>query len=345
MKAGLKLYETLKADIEKGHYQAGERLPSTGQFAETYKISGPTAHKALSRLTDEGFLYRQLGKGTFISKDYEPKEKTRVLLITSEENEFQKSRTLDLMTRLQDIETNVFIHVCGDKEGDMSIDFFDGREPDVIVLKSYLYRLSHQLAETYKNKIPVIFLGETHAYHFPGTIIHPNIYQATCLAVNHLISKGHTKIAALSVMHENVKLHFEKFAYLDSMEKAGLTYRQFIHIKPSTSSLPAAQAFFDSPDNPTAIFCMLDHRALGLIDYADSKGLKRGKDYSIMTGWNTSESEIFSLSSIDLKWNMVTQKCIDEIKDIQSGKTLGINTQHLIQPSLIQRDSVVNLNE
>ncbi|NHM32384.1 GntR family transcriptional regulator [Neobacillus terrae] len=58
----------LKEQIENGTLLPDEMIPSEREYAERYEISRMTVRQAINNLVSEGFLYRQKGKGTFVSK-------------------------------------------------------------------------------------------------------------------------------------------------------------------------------------------------------------------------------------------------------------------------------------
>ena len=62
------LEEILKERIETGELQPGDLLFSEKELSEKYQISRPTIRQALRGLVNEGLLYREKGKGTFIAK-------------------------------------------------------------------------------------------------------------------------------------------------------------------------------------------------------------------------------------------------------------------------------------
>jgi len=65
------LYSQLKniiiEKIEKGEYPSGSKIPSEQELCELYDISRPTVRQAISELTSSGYLYKEKGKGTFVS--------------------------------------------------------------------------------------------------------------------------------------------------------------------------------------------------------------------------------------------------------------------------------------
>jgi GntR family transcriptional regulator len=62
------LEEYIKQQIENGTLKIEETIPSEREYAERYQISRMTVRQALNNLVTEGYLYRQKGRGTFVSK-------------------------------------------------------------------------------------------------------------------------------------------------------------------------------------------------------------------------------------------------------------------------------------
>ena len=73
---GKAVYETLYRHVKRlmlqqiteNQWHPNERLPSEFALAKSFDVSQGTARKALSELTDEGFLTRVQGVGTFVSE-------------------------------------------------------------------------------------------------------------------------------------------------------------------------------------------------------------------------------------------------------------------------------------
>src|SRR5215831_18049576 len=61
------LHRTLRSALLDGVIAAGARLPSTRQAAADYGVSRGLMEEVYARLTDEGFLERGVGRGTFVS--------------------------------------------------------------------------------------------------------------------------------------------------------------------------------------------------------------------------------------------------------------------------------------
>jgi Transcriptional regulators len=68
----LPLYYQLKdffmQQIESGILKPGEKIPSENEIVEMYKISRPTVRQALAALTNEGYLIKLQGLGTYVQE-------------------------------------------------------------------------------------------------------------------------------------------------------------------------------------------------------------------------------------------------------------------------------------
>lgn len=54
--------------IESGEYAADSQIPSEQELCGKYNISRPTVRQAINELTNSGYIYKEKGKGTFVSK-------------------------------------------------------------------------------------------------------------------------------------------------------------------------------------------------------------------------------------------------------------------------------------
>jgi len=61
------LKEKIKEKIVNGSLEPGDLIPSERELSKKYNISRPTIRQALKGLVNEGLLYREKGRGTFVS--------------------------------------------------------------------------------------------------------------------------------------------------------------------------------------------------------------------------------------------------------------------------------------
>ncbi|MFB0537640.1 MAG: GntR family transcriptional regulator [Anaerolineae bacterium] len=62
------LKELLRHEIESGRWQPGHRIPSEAELCQAFDISRSVVRQALRELEYQGLLYREQGKGTFVSQ-------------------------------------------------------------------------------------------------------------------------------------------------------------------------------------------------------------------------------------------------------------------------------------
>ncbi|RSK26749.1 GntR family transcriptional regulator [Bacillus sp. HMF5848] len=60
------LEELIKQQIENGELTPGTMLPSERELSDIYNISRMTVRQAITNLVNQGFLYREQGRGTFV---------------------------------------------------------------------------------------------------------------------------------------------------------------------------------------------------------------------------------------------------------------------------------------
>lgn len=81
------LKEALKQQIVSGHLAPHSVIPSEPELVASYHVSRATVRQALSELVREGLLYRQHGRGTFVS---DPRVQQDVGEVTSLTQELRK---------------------------------------------------------------------------------------------------------------------------------------------------------------------------------------------------------------------------------------------------------------
>jgi DNA-binding GntR family transcriptional regulator len=60
--------EDLRYKILFGHWKPGDQIPTENELCEQYDVSRITVRKAINELKNAGYLYKQSGKGTFVTE-------------------------------------------------------------------------------------------------------------------------------------------------------------------------------------------------------------------------------------------------------------------------------------
>src|SRR5919107_2932451 len=81
------LKEIIRGRIESGELEKGELIPPERELCEMYGISRMTARQAVMELVNEGLLYREQGKGTFVAGKKIQQETARLTSFTQDMRE------------------------------------------------------------------------------------------------------------------------------------------------------------------------------------------------------------------------------------------------------------------
>lgn len=84
------LKEIIREKVTVGQWRPGTAIPSERELCEQYGISRMTARQSITELVNEGYLYREQGKGTFVAQ---PKITQQLVQLTG--------FTEDMQARLQ----------------------------------------------------------------------------------------------------------------------------------------------------------------------------------------------------------------------------------------------------
>lgn len=82
------LYEIVRGDILKKKWQPGDMLPPESELIDTYQVSRTTVRQVLDMLVNEGLIYRQRGRGTFVA--HPTIEQAMVRIVSFEEDMHQR---------------------------------------------------------------------------------------------------------------------------------------------------------------------------------------------------------------------------------------------------------------
>lgn len=66
-----KIKEHILEKIAKGEWRANQKLPSENEISAELNISRMTVNRAFKELTEEGYLFREKGAGTFVAEPFQ----------------------------------------------------------------------------------------------------------------------------------------------------------------------------------------------------------------------------------------------------------------------------------
>ncbi len=78
------LYDILREKITLGEWQPGEMIPPENELIERHQISRTTVRQTLDMLVNEGLIYRQRGRGTFVAHPTVEQALVRIISFTDD---------------------------------------------------------------------------------------------------------------------------------------------------------------------------------------------------------------------------------------------------------------------
>ncbi|MFE4431004.1 LacI family DNA-binding transcriptional regulator [Peribacillus butanolivorans] len=170
-----------------------------------------------------------------------------------------------------------------------------------------------------------------------------NYPEGARIAVNHLIEKGHKRIAFLGGIRESSTWIERMEGYREALSKAGLEVDESLMIDSAPTREGGLEAVFkvlNNPDPPTAIFCFSDLIAFGVMQGLRMKGLIPGQDIDIVGFDNVPVAEIYHppLTTV----SSFPQRIGKEAANLLHQKMVNIDHEQqriILNPELIIRES------
>ncbi|MGX2996077.1 GntR family transcriptional regulator [Streptomyces sp. JNUCC 64] len=63
----MRVRDALLAEIEAGTYGPGDRIPSDAELSAAHGVAPMTARRAVRELREQGVIYTEWGKGSFVT--------------------------------------------------------------------------------------------------------------------------------------------------------------------------------------------------------------------------------------------------------------------------------------
>jgi len=175
----------------------------------------------------------------------------------------------------------------------------------------------------------------------------PDERQGARTATQHLLAQGHERVGYIGVADSRYiarALRLDGFA--SAMTGAGLIPKEQYMIDADDPSTPAgrraAAALLNLPEPPSAVFCFSDRIAMGVLQVAQSRGLRVPEDLSIVGFDNqmfVADATLPGLTTVELPHRQMGRAAMHAALALARGEDLADQHQ-LIPCPLVVRDSV-----
>ena len=207
-------------------------------------------------------------------------------------------------------ENNYSLLICQShesfKQECMAIDTLIHQNVDCILISISAETQSSSHLETIKkNKIALVqfdrYIEKLDSYK----VVNDN-EEASYNVVKNLISQGYKKIAFIGGPHHLTTFTYRKEGYLRAIKEAGLIIPYNFIVTDALSTKKAAEIateLLTLKEPPDAFFTVSDHQSLGVMQVADSLGIKVPQQLGVFGFANEEFTEIIkpTLSSVDQK--------------------------------------------
>jgi DNA-binding LacI/PurR family transcriptional regulator len=193
-------------------------------------------------------------------------------------------------------------------------------------------------------KVPFAAYGKSNdAWDFPYVEVDGR--HGIQLAVDHLVSRGHERIALISYVVGTRFGDLRTEGFLEAMQRANLpVLEEWIVHSPNTleHAFEAAKQILSGRPRLTAIVCANDLMAFGAKRCIESLGLEVGTDIALTGYDDTTVAELIGLTSIRQPIPLVAQRVIELLLAEINHQPLA---EHhiLLKPGLVIRESSSNL--
>ncbi|KAB8145851.1 LacI family DNA-binding transcriptional regulator [Chloroflexia bacterium SDU3-3] len=210
---------------------------------------------------------------------------------------------------------------------------------DGFVLSDIAYN-DARIAYLRKTGVPFVAFGQSRPdWQIPSVDVDGQLGMR--MAVEHLLARGHERVALLS-WPEGVRIGDSRAqGYMDAMRSAGIEPPpQWVgHTRNAVDhALFATQQLLAATPRPTAIACANDVMAFGVMRYLEQAGLRVGVDVAVTGYDDTPVAELLQLTSVRQPTDVVAVRVIEMlIGEIQETPVARRNV--LLEPSLVVRAS------
>lgn len=279
--------------IEENKVSAGEQLPSENEIASIFNVSRHTVRQALNYLVQEGWIYKERGKGSFYSNKKKNQVKKNVAVITTyisdyifpriisgiEEELRKKGYNLLLFSSDNDIEN--------EKKCFESIINQDIAGLIVEPAQSSINNLHHEsIKKLEKNNIKYIAINANCDEENSAYIVVDDEEGGYKLA-HYLLELGHRSIAALFKV-DDLQGEKRRAGYIKALKEYDISFdksivgeyitdNQEMYVDQFTKKIAGME------NRPTAILCYNDKVALRVIDNLRKENISIPDDMSIVS--------------------------------------------------------------
>ena len=323
-------------------------LPPERLLAERFGVSYLTVRRAIGNLVESGLLSREHGRGVFVSSPSRNVARNFGLGFIVPE------RTLGSEGGLSPYYSAVFMGAAAEAQRQGYHVIFGSHLEKLLPLNlpGGVRKVDAVLAATPDDPkvfleaakyVPVVMLGQDFPEHnFPAVFV--DDVKAAGIAVNHLLNSGHRRIAHWAGRNDSRSFYARRTGYRQALEENGMKLDPQLELEHGDTFDRLAK-LLESENPPTAIFCVNDACAFGVISWCLRHGIAVPERLSVVGIDNLHHSEFCypALTTVNIPKNEIgvrgTRKAIKYLEK----QLLPAEYREELEPEIIIRETVKEL--
>lgn len=348
----IQLYEILKSEIIAGKYPCYSPIPSQQQLLDTYQVSLITVRRAIEKLSAEGYIERQHGRGCYVAPEaswLSNREKILQVgvIVSSIHSSFFPEIIGGMEKFLHSINAQITIaHSQWQTELEKShiARFLENGCSGLVISPSQDYEAYQQLQ---KNGVQFVLFN----HYFPESTfpyVVTDDLNGTRIAIAHLISKGHRKIGAVIGGIGKATALDRLTGFKKGYTEAGLDFEEnwisWQHNFTYQEGTVGARELLAKEPGLTAIFCSSEVLATGAAGYLLNQGYRIPEDLSLIAFGDTDITRYYRvpLTTVAQPTAQMGETAVKLLVDLIQGKKIK-NDRIKLPCTLVIRDSTAGV--
>ena len=286
----IQVANTLRQQILDGIWRDGDLIPSEKALCAQFDIARGTMRQALQLLEQEGYLWREQGRGTFVRLVERQQTDTQTRHLAFVVPYIRDSSVSTILVGFQQVAEQagysvIFNHVNNDvqqqqdviqklvQQGVMGIALYPVDSETVAGIdKLVRARYPIVLVDRYLKSLSTDFVMSD---HFGGAL----------RGVHYLINQGHRRVGFVTWLSPAVSMDHRLLGYATALRERGIEADESLICRVEgypTVNRSSLIAYLTSEARPTAVFAANDQIAIALYRAAAQVGLRIPEDLSVI---------------------------------------------------------------
>ena len=340
----------IKKMIKDQSLKPGDRLPSEHEFQEKFEVSRHTVRTALSRLENQGIIYKEQGSGSFVSDVSKNGRNKEIGVITTYISDYIFPTIIRGIEKELTDQGYSMILTSTNNEIEMekrAIEMMVNRNVDGLIIEptksAYYYPNIGLYLHLKEMGIPIMMINARYEeIEVPMVVM--DDFQASYCVTKHLIDNGHTKIGGIFKVDDRQGKERLR-GYIQACYEYGVEYVSDQVLIYETATLLKVLQDQATPivknKKVTGFVCYNDKVAIELLNIIWQQGYSVPEDFSIVSHDNSSLSGMTKvhLTGIDHPKSELGKVAAQNLLEYVEGKTHEMESK-VFKGDLIVKNSV-----